>query len=129
MGDVRRNCWTCAHNDPGARACNVVGWALSAEVEAWEARQTLTSEDGHYMPPKDAPPCPGWKPTPKQENTDRAQVAGLATDSATIRPPFGQIRPDSATRSEWDALLARIAEIERVGAKNARDLARLRRKR
>jgi len=50
-------------------------------------------------------------------NTDRAQLVEPVRHPVTVQ------------RAEWDALLQRIAEIERVGAKNARDLARLRRTR
>ncbi len=85
MAGVKRNCWTCGHDDSGD--CFILenqadGWH---ECEVWTGGLDWVAR----YPPKDSDGCPGWKPKPGAENTDRAQLASLA-DSATIRP-------DSAT--------------------------------
>ena len=60
-------------------------------------------------------------------NTDRAQLSRLS-DAPFVPLDSANIRPHSATRAEWDALLERIAEIEgRVGELDRRsrgDVAR-----
>lgn len=83
MAGVKRNCWTCGFNSQAGR-CDA---PHAAREQSWPWVKAQAWRD--YMPSRDADGCPGWKPKPGAENTDRAQLASLG-DSATIRP-------DSAT--------------------------------
>lgn len=56
-----RNCWTCRWDEVdmlGVHECaqNVPG------MTEWVRRYCYEQDD--YMPPKDAPPCPGWEAKP-----------------------------------------------------------------
>jgi len=123
MGDVRRNCWTCAYNRPlaGRYTCD----SDHEDVWLW---QDDTRFDRVLMPAKDADGCPGWKPKPKPENTDRAQVAAYGSIPIVVDPTLPEGTAFVVKRAEWDALIARIDELERLGLKTARDVVRLRRK-
>ena len=98
MGETPTNCHTCRWDKPTlvGRVCapsrNSDADELLQGIDEWLQGIRLVDD----MPLKTATGCPGWKPKPAAENTDRAQVASLATDSAT--------------RAEWDAMLQRIAE-------------------
>ncbi len=62
-----RNCWTCRHDmlvhDGTRRAYHACGLCPS-DVGDWIDRHVAPDSPGvpRSMPPRDAPPCPGWAP-------------------------------------------------------------------
>jgi hypothetical protein len=63
---MRRNCWTCKHDEKDAQGgyhvCTA-DWRVSG-TEEWIAAHVAPPSPGvpASMPPKDAPPCPAWVP-------------------------------------------------------------------
>lgn len=119
MGDVRRNCWTCDLGE--AMGCR----SYTPEADAW----WIANRNGRSQVSCEADGCPKWKPTPEQANTDRAQIASYGAIPVVVDPNLPEDTAIVVKRAEWDALIARIDELERVGAKTSRDVVRLRRNR
>ena len=62
VDDVPRNCWTCRHNRYDFEGD--AGCAPAQRNDAIADWATEHCDDPPYMPPKDAPPCPGYEAKP-----------------------------------------------------------------
>lgn len=61
---IRRNCWTCEHNNGPYNVCAIInGRSDRDDVEAWVDGQEISRYDAAVpnMPPRNADGCPGWK--------------------------------------------------------------------
>lgn len=61
-----RNCWTCAHDEKrkaDSYVYHVCAAVWTDDLEKWIDRHVVPALGVAFsMPPRDAPPCPKWKP-------------------------------------------------------------------
>jgi hypothetical protein len=81
----RRNCWTCLHDrapvdDWAGHTCRALS---SLGVDEWIEEHVVPDSPGvpASMPPRDAPPCPGWAAAVRAAG---AEAAATVNDSLTV---------------------------------------------
>ena len=111
---MKRNCWTCAHDlldDGGTHQCCMLN---AHGVFDWVVQHVVPDSPGvpPSMPPKDAPPCPGWGPSAEERGRRAAAIPGWGLRKGMVGWVDGQRcvilgpddRPEELRHGPWAAM-------------------------
>jgi len=100
---MKRNCWTCQHDAIDLDGAHICLRFRAEGVLAWVDEHVVPDAPDvpASMPPRDAPPCPAWRPEDWRPHDGRSFPACGPGDEVEVRLRDGSTATAHADSCRW----------------------------